>query len=100
MVIKGYFTWQALKNGFTLLKAAGRGFMDDMALKYSASLAYYTIFSLAPLLLLMISLAGIFLGKDAIQGKVFAEINGFVGGKYGAADHRISEIEITHSGTL
>ena len=77
--IKTYFTRQAFKNGFTILKAAFNGFMNDLALKYSASLAYYTIFSLAPLLLLLISLAGIFFGKDAIQGKVFAEINGIVG---------------------
>jgi len=77
--IKQYFTLRAIKNGWTMLKAAGSGFMNDMALKYSASLAYYTIFSLAPLLLLTISLAGIFMGKDAIQGKVFAELNGFVG---------------------
>jgi len=79
MAIKDYLTKQAFKNGFTILKAAFSGFMSDMALKYSASLAYYTIFSLGPLLLLVISLAGIFLGKDAIQGKVFSEINGFVG---------------------
>src|ERR1700761_8232586 len=77
--IRTYFTKQAFKNGFTILKAAFNGFMDDLALKYSASLAYYTIFSLAPLLLLLISLAGIFLGHDAIQGKVFAEIKGVVG---------------------
>jgi membrane protein len=75
----GYFTKQALSNGFKILKAAFSAFMNDLALKYSASLAYYTIFSLAPLLLLTISLAGLFLGKDAIQGKVFAEINGLVG---------------------
>lgn len=79
MAIKDYFTKQALKNGFTILKAAYTGFSDDLALKFSASLAYYTIFSLAPLLLLLISLAGIFLGRDAIQGKVFSEINGIVG---------------------
>jgi len=66
-------------DGFTILKAAFNGFMDDMALKYSASLSFYTIFSLAPLLLLVISLAGIFLGRDAIQGKIFSEINGLVG---------------------
>jgi membrane protein len=78
-MIKRYFTKQAVIDGFTILKAAFSGFMNDLALKYSASLAYYTIFSLAPLLLLVISLAGIFLGKDAIQGKVFSEINGFVG---------------------
>lgn len=79
MAFKEYFTKQAFKNGFTILKAAFNGFSDDLAMKYSASLAYYTIFSLAPLLLLLISLAGIVLGKDAIQGKVFAEINGIVG---------------------
>jgi membrane protein len=79
MMIKEYFTKNALRNGIKILKAAINGFMDDRALKFSASLAYYTIFSLAPLLLLMISLAGIFLGRDAIQGKVFSEINGMVG---------------------
>jgi membrane protein len=77
--MKEYFTIKAVKNGFTILKAAFNGFLDDMALKFSASLAYYTIFSLAPLLLLMISLAGIFLGAQASQGKIFGEINGFVG---------------------
>ena len=76
---KEYFTLKALKNGFTILKAAFSGFMNDRALKYSASLAYYTIFSLAPLLLLLISLAGIFFGKDAIQGKLFGEMSGFIG---------------------
>lgn len=55
------------------------GFMNDKGLKLSASLAYYTIFALAPLLLLLISLAGIFLGKDAIQGKIFSELHGLIG---------------------
>jgi len=77
--MKKYFTKQAFIDGFTILKAAFTGFMNDLALKYSASLSYYTIFSLAPLLLLVISLAGVFLGQDAIQGKVFSEINGLVG---------------------
>lgn len=74
-----YLSKGAFKNSIKILKAAFTGFMDDRALKFSASLAYYTIFSLAPLLLLMISVAGLVLGKDAIQGKVFAEINGLVG---------------------
>lgn len=55
------------------------GFTSEDSLKYSASLAYYTVFSLGPILVLMISLAGIFLGEDAIQGKVFEELRGFVG---------------------
>lgn len=77
--MKKYFTLQALKNGWTIIKAAFAGFSNDMALKFSASLAYYTVFSLAPLLLLVISLAGLFLGREAIQGQLFTEINGFVG---------------------
>lgn len=77
--MKKYFTIKAIKNGLIILSSAFSGFLNDLALKFSASLAYYTIFSLAPLLLLMISLAGIFLGQQATQGKIFAEINGFVG---------------------
>lgn len=79
MTIKNYFTKKSFKGFFTILKAAFTGFLDDMALKFSASLAYYTVFSLAPLLLLLISLAGIFLSRDVIQSKVFSEINGIVG---------------------
>ena len=77
--MKKLFTLQTLKDGWTILKAAGNGFSNDMALKYSASLAYYTVFSLAPLLLLLISLAGLFLGKEAIEGSVFKELHGLVG---------------------
>ncbi|WP_430612519.1 YihY/virulence factor BrkB family protein [Flavobacterium sp. JP2137] len=53
--------------------------MDDKGMKLSASLAYYTVFSLAPLLLLLISLAGTFFGKDAIEGSVFTELNKLIG---------------------
>jgi len=77
--MKKLFTLQTLKDLWTILKAAFNGFSNDMALKYSASLAYYTVFSLAPLLLLLISLAGLFLGKEAIEGSVFKELHGLVG---------------------
>ncbi|GAB4025581.1 hypothetical protein GCM10028809_06980 [Spirosoma gilvum] len=55
-----------LANAWVVLRDAFNGFLDDRCLKLSASLAYYTIFSLAPLLVLMIALAGIFLGEEAI----------------------------------
>ncbi len=67
------------KDAFLLLKNTFNSFMDDKGLKLSASLAYYTLFSLAPLLLLVISLAGAFFGKDAIEGSVFSELNGLIG---------------------
>ncbi|WP_400263319.1 YihY/virulence factor BrkB family protein [Sphingobacterium sp. SG20118] len=68
-----------LKKQFSIFKATVSGFMNEDCMKYSASLAYYTIFSIGPILVLMISLAGIFFGEDAIQGKVFSEIRGLVG---------------------
>lgn len=68
-----------LHTAFRILKDTFNSFLDDRALKLSASLSYYTIFSMAPLLLLLISLAGVFFGREAIQGQVFGEINGLIG---------------------
>lgn len=62
-----------------VLIATFKNFSEDKGLKLSASLAYYTIFSLGPLLLLMMSLASIFYGQEAIQGKVFGEMKGLIG---------------------
>lgn len=78
--IKKYFTIKAFKNGFKIISGAFNGFLDDKGLKLSASLAYYTIFSLAPLLLLLLSIVGLILGKDATSNnKIFHGINGMVG---------------------
>ncbi|MCF6128567.1 YihY/virulence factor BrkB family protein [Flavobacterium sp. AS60] len=74
--MKTEITWHA---AFRILRDTFDSFLDNRGLKLSASLSYYTVFSLAPLLLLMISLAGIFFGRDAIQGQVFGEINGLIG---------------------
>ncbi|OQP54193.1 hypothetical protein A4D02_19845 [Niastella koreensis] len=54
-------------------------FMAENYLRYSASLSYYTIFSLAPLLIITISLFGYFLGRQAIEGRIFSEIQAQVG---------------------
>jgi len=77
------------KDSFSILKNSVMGFMNEDSLKYSASLAYYTIFSLGPILVLMISLAGIFFGEEAIKGKVFTELNGLVGA---SAARQIQEV--------
>src|SRR5688572_24663969 len=62
-----------------LLKETGKGFMDDNALNLSAALSYYTIFSLPPLLIIVISVCGFFFGDEAVRGELFGQINGFVG---------------------
>nr|WP_293844989.1 YihY/virulence factor BrkB family protein [uncultured Arsenicibacter sp.] len=67
------------KDAWTLLLASFNGFMDDRCLKLSAALAYYTVFSLAPLLVLIISLLSLVYGEEATRGQVFGQIQGFVG---------------------
>jgi len=85
-----------IKNSGVLLYKSFNAFLDDNALKMSASLAYYTIFAIAPLLLIIVSLAGIIYGQEAAQGKIFAELNKFVGS--GAAN-QIQEIIKNISGS-
>jgi len=68
-----------LKKIWALLLASFNGFTNDRGLKLSASLAYYTVFSLAPMLILIISLTSFFYGKDAIEGQVFSQLKAFVG---------------------
>ncbi|CAG0977376.1 hypothetical protein METP2_01755 [Methanosarcinales archaeon] len=62
-----------------LLKETLNEFISDDAIKFSASLSYYTIFSLPPLLIIIIYLGGIFAGAEAVRGEVFGQINGLVG---------------------
>ena len=68
-----------LKNIWTLLQQALTGFSNDRVLKMSGSLAYSTIFSIAPLIMLVIFLADIFYGRNAVEGTIYGQIREFVG---------------------
>ena len=72
-------TLKLAKKTIKLVTASFNAFMEDRALKMSAALAYYTVFAMAPLLIMLIFLASIFYGEDAINRKLFSEINGLVG---------------------
>src|SRR3954464_12315940 len=62
-----------------VVKKAFSGFGNDKVTKLSGSLAYYTVFSLGPLLVVIISLCSIFLGREAVEGKIYHQLDGFVG---------------------
>jgi len=64
--------WTSLKESFS-------GFSDHKVTKLSASLAYYTIFSLGPLMIVIIFIAGRFFGQEAVQGEIFNQIKSFIG---------------------
>ncbi|PKP34411.1 MAG: ribonuclease BN [Bacteroidetes bacterium HGW-Bacteroidetes-17] len=68
----------ANKIGY-LLKETVKGFIADDAIKLSAALSFYTIFSLPPLLIIIISLAGSIFGTEAVRGEIFGQINGLIG---------------------
>jgi membrane protein len=68
-----------VKNTLGLFKEAFKGSMNDNVLQLSAALSYYTIFSLPPLLIIIVSLSGIFFGADAVRGVIFGQIKGLVG---------------------
>lgn len=70
-----------------ILKATFREFLDDDAPRLAAALSYYTIFSLPPLLILVIMVAGFFFDPQDIQGRVVQEI-GAAMGEEGAAQVR------------
>ena len=68
-----------LKKSWLILKQTFSDFMDDKVLKLSAALAYYTIFSLPGLLIIVIWVSDIFYGQEAVEGSVYRQIEGFVG---------------------
>lgn len=64
--------WEVLKKSFS-------GFSDDKVMKLSASLAYYTVFSIGPMIIVIIYVAGLIYGREAVQGTIFGQIQGLVG---------------------
>lgn len=68
-----------LKSGFGLLKESFQEWKEDGALSLGAALAYYTIFSLAPMLLIAISVAGLVFGREAAQGELVGQMRGLLG---------------------
>jgi membrane protein len=67
------------KGTFGLLKATFDDWMEDKALRLSAAVAYYSIFSLAPLLVIAIAVAGLVFGQEAVRGQLGEQLKQFVG---------------------
>ena len=67
------------KSIWSLLRQTVSEFLDDDALRLSAALAYYSIFSLAPLLLIAIAIAGAAFGDDAVRGQLYGQLKSSLG---------------------
>jgi membrane protein len=75
----------ALKSIWPLIKESVSQWSEDYAPSMGAALAYYTIFSIAPLLVIAIAVAGFFFGADAARGEIFAQLRGMLGDDGAAA---------------
>lgn len=67
------------KSAWAITKQSFNDFIDNKVLKLSAALAYYTVFSLPAMLIIIISVSNIFYGREAIEGTLYQQIAGLVG---------------------
>jgi len=70
-------SWLSQQGQMT--KAAFKAWGDDYAPSMGAALSYYTLFSLAPLLIIVIAVAGMVFGQEAAQGEIVAQLRGIMG---------------------
>ncbi|MEC4985281.1 MAG: YihY/virulence factor BrkB family protein [Oscillatoria sp. PMC 1076.18] len=72
--------WQVkIKTIFELFKETFQEWQEDKTPRLAAALAYYTVFSLAPLLIIAIAIAGAIFGEEAARGEIVGQIQGLVG---------------------
>src|SRR5580765_3952605 len=62
-----------------IFKNAFKGFADDKVLKLSGSLAYTMVFSMGPLILIIITTSSFFFGREAIEGRIYGQLESFLG---------------------
>ena len=69
----------SLRQWWSLVRKAAAAWVADYAPSLGAALSYYSVFSLAPLLLIVISIAGLVFGEEAVRGEVFGQLQGLLG---------------------
>ncbi|MEA2559027.1 MAG: rane protein [Acidobacteriota bacterium] len=75
----------SLKPALDMLKESFNEWKEDDALQLGAALAYYTIFSIAPLLLIVIAVAGLVWGREAAEGQIYRQFDSLLGPQGAAA---------------
>jgi membrane protein len=90
-----------IKTFFGLFRQTLTEFTADKVPRLGAALAYYTIFSIAPLLLIAIAIAGFVLGREAVQGQLFYQLKGLLGsGAASAIEEMIKNASKPKAGSI
>lgn len=82
---------RALRALVDLFKAAALNWISDHAQSMGAALAFYTVFSIAPLLLIVIAVAGFFFGQEAARGEIYGQLNDMLGSRGALAVQELLE---------
>jgi membrane protein len=80
-----------MKAALDLLKQAAWDWFDDSAPTLGAAVAYYTVFSLAPLFVIAVAIAGLVFGREAAQGQIFEQLRAMIGETSAAAMEDVVE---------
>src|SRR4051794_36561475 len=80
-----------MRKHLDLFKQTFKEFSEDKVPRLGAALSYYTIFSVGPLLLIAVAIAGIFFGQEAAQGRISAELGKVMGSHVGKSLEDIVE---------
>jgi membrane protein len=92
---------KALSATWHLLRDTLSGFVDDEALSWGASIAYYTLFSIAPVLLVVVAIAGLVFGREAAEGAIVDQFSVMMGRDTAKAlQGMIESAAKPHEGTL
>lgn len=68
-----------IRRAAGLVKKTVIAWMDDFAPSMGAAISYYTVFSLAPLLVIVIAIAGAIFGREAVTGQITGQLSGLLG---------------------
>jgi membrane protein len=82
-----------------ILQAAGRNWLDSQAFIYAAALAFFTVFSIAPVVIVIVALVGLVLGEDTARGELMAQLEAVLGPQaLGVVETAITNSRIEDSG--
>ncbi|QIB64945.1 YihY/virulence factor BrkB family protein [Kineobactrum salinum] len=68
-----------IRHWLGILGAASRNWLASQAFIYAAALAFFTVFSIAPIMVVVVTLVGLVLGESAAQGRIFEQLEGTLG---------------------
>jgi membrane protein len=93
--------FQKLQRGFGVVKQTVYSWLDDRAPTMGAAIAFYAMFSLAPMLVIVVGVAGLVFGREAAEGALFGDLARLVGPESaGAVQAMLANMSNTKSGLI